>query len=94
MIVYYKLKKVLESQGKSFSDLCEAGLSINMPKRLETNKNVSMDTIDKICTYLKVQPGNIMEWIDESKAEESKIQNEIQALQAKIKELERAKGKL
>lgn len=35
-----------------------------------------------------------MEWIDESKAEESKIQNEIQALQAKIKELERAKGKL
>lgn len=40
MIVYYKLKKVLESQGKSFSDLCEAGLSINMPKRLETNKSV------------------------------------------------------
>lgn len=94
MIVYYKLKKILEERGMNWKDLCESGISINTPQKFSMNRNVSSDTIDKVCAYLKVQPGDIMEWVDEKSIQEAKLQSEIDILQAKLKELQKKKENL
>ena len=61
MIVYYKLGNILKERKMQWKDLCNAGISINMPTRFSQNKNISSDTIDKVCQFLNVQPGDIME---------------------------------
>ena len=86
MIVYYKLKKILEERGMNWQSLLNAGIS--------QNKSVTIDTVDKICTYLQVQPGDIMEWVDEKSIQEAKLQSEIDILQAKLAELQKKKENL
>jgi DNA-binding Xre family transcriptional regulator len=68
----------------NWKDLCEAGISVNTPQKFSQNKNVSTDTLDKVCEYLNVQPGDIMEWVDEKEEERAKIQAQIDALQKKL----------
>jgi putative transcriptional regulator len=87
MIVYYKLANVLKERNMQWKDLCESGISTNMPTRFSQNKNISSDTIDKVCAFLKVQPGDIMEWIDESEQKEKEIQSQIDALQKQLAEV-------
>lgn len=94
VIVYYKLKKILEERGMNWQSLLNAGISQNMPTRFSQNKSVTIDTVDKICTYLKVQPGDIMEWVDEKSIQEAKLQSEIDILQAKLAELQKKKENL
>ncbi len=94
MIVYYKLKKILEQREMSWQSLLDAGLSANMPYKFSQNKGVNTDTIDKVCAYLKVQPGDIMEWVDEKSIQEAKLQSEIDILQAKLAELQKKKENL
>ena len=65
-----------------------------MPTRFSQNKSVTIDTIDKVCAYLKVQPGDIMEWVDEKSIQEAKLQSEIDILQAKLAELQKKKENL
>lgn len=84
MIVYYKLANLLKERNMNWKDLCEAGISVNTPQKFSQNKNVSTDTLDKVCEYLNVQPGDIMEWIDEKEEERAKIQAQIDALQKKL----------
>ena len=60
---------------------------------LSKNRNVNMETINRICEYLQVQPSEIMEWIPDAeynKANEeiADIDAQIAALQAKKKELQ------
>lgn len=50
----------------TWKDLCNAGLSQNMPTRFSKNENISSDTINKVCEYLCVQPFEIMEWIPDA----------------------------
>lgn len=88
MIVYYKLKKILEQREMSWQDLENAGISKNMPYKFSQNKGVNTDTIDKVCRYLHVQPGDIMESIDEKAQEEEKIKAEMAILQAKLDALQ------
>ena len=87
MIVYYKLTNILKERNMQWKDLCEAGISINMPQRFSQNKNISSDTIDKVCAFLKVQPGDIMEWVNESDQKEIEIQAQIDALQKQLAEV-------
>lgn len=87
MIVYYKLANILKERNMQWKDLCEAGISINMPQRFSQNKNISSDTIDKVCAFLKVQPGDIMEWVNESDQKEIEIQAQIDALQKQLAEV-------
>lgn len=94
MIVYYKLKKILEERGMNWQSLVNAGISQNMPTKFSQNKGMNTDTIDKVCEYLRVQPGDIMEWVDEKSIQEVKLQKEIEFLQAKIKKLEEEKANL
>lgn len=86
MIVYTKLGLLLQKRKMSWSDLRKAGLSQNMPTRFSKNENINGDTINKVCEYLKVQPGEIMEWIPD--AEYEKANAEKQAIEAQIAELQ------
>lgn len=87
MIVYYKLANILKERNMQWKDLCNSGISINTPQKFSMNRNVSSDTIDKVCAFLKVQPGDIMEWIDESEQKEKEIQSQIDALQKQLAEV-------
>ena len=85
MIVYYKLANILKERNMDWKDLCESGISINMPTKFSQNKNVNTDTIDKVCTFLKVQPYEIMEWVeDESVLREKEILAQIEALKKEL----------
>lgn len=88
MIVYYKLENILKERGMIWKDLCNAGISVNMPVKFSQNRPITTETIDKVCTYLKVQPGDIMEWVeDESEAERKQMEAQIAELQAKLKQM-------
>ncbi len=87
MIVYYKLGNILKERKMQWKDLCNAGISINMPTRFSQNKNISSDTIDKVCQFLNVQPGDIMEYVDEDKAKEAEILAQMEALKKKLEEV-------
>ena len=63
MIVYYKLANILKERNMTWKELCNAGISVNIPARFSHNKPIKTDTIDKVCEYLDVQPGDIMEYV-------------------------------
>ena len=86
MIVYYKLANVLKERNMTWKDLRMAGLSQNMPTRFSKNENINSDTINKVCEYLQVQHSEIMEWIPD--AEYNKVNEEKQAIEAQIAELQ------
>ena len=87
MIVYYKLANILKERNMQWKDLCESGISVNMPARFSQNKNISSETLDKVCKFLKVQPGDIMEYVDEDLQKEREIQAQIEALQKQLAEV-------
>lgn len=91
MIVYYKLANILKERNMQWKDLCQSGISINTPTKFSQNKNVSTDTIDKICTFLHIQPSDMMEWIPNEEYEKklnAKQDEEKQALKKQIAELQ------
>lgn len=88
MIVYYKLANILKDRGMIWKDLCNAGISVNMPAKFSQNKNVNTETIDKVCAYLHIQPSDMMEWVeDETEAERKQIEAQIAELQKKLKQM-------
>lgn len=89
MIVYYKLANILKERNMQWKDLCNAGISVNTPQKFSQNRNVSSDTIDKICAFLNVQPGEIMEYINENEQKEREIQAQIESLQKQLAELKK-----
>ena len=89
MIVYYKFNNILESKGIKKIDLQrKLGLSPSTMANFSKNKYVAMSIIDKICHELNCQPGDIMEYGDENKAELANLEAEKQALEAKIAQLQ------
>ena len=89
MIVYYKLEKILKERNMQWKDLCEAGISINTPTKFIHNKTMNTNVIDKVCAFLKVQPGDIMEWVEnENQAEVLTLERQKQELERKIAELQ------
>lgn len=92
MIVYKKLEKILQDRNMQWKSLCDAGISVNMPAKFSKNKPMNTDIINKVCEYLHVQPGEIMEWIpdeeyNKANAEKQAIEAQIAELQAKLKTL-------
>lgn len=98
MIMYDKLSSILKERNMQWKDLCNAGISVNIPTRFSKNKPVNTDTIDKVCEYLQVQPADIMEWISKEdyekrvnnrqNAEKQAIEAQIAELQAKLKKMQ------
>lgn len=94
MIIYKKLEGILKEKNMQWKDLCNAGISVNMPAKFSKNKPMNTEIINKVCEYLKVQPSDIMEWIpdaDYNKANEqiASIDAQIAELMAKKKELQK-----
>lgn len=86
MIVYNKLDKLLADRGISKNQLGrETGLSTNIIAKISKNQCLKTETINRICEVLRVQPGEIMEWIPDEKWEES----EKSALESQIAELQK-----
>lgn len=87
MIIYNKLGDYLKSKNMKYIDLQkEIGLSPTIVAKFQKNRSVTIDTVDKVCTYLHCQPGDIMEWVeDENEAEKKQIEAQIASLQAKLK---------
>ena len=92
MIVYKKLDKLLQDKKMQWKDLCDAGISVNMPQRFSQNKTMNTDTLNKVCEYLQVQPSEIMEWRPD--AEYNKANEEIASIDAQIAELMAKKKEL
>lgn len=68
------------------------GIKANTMSALSKNRNVNMETINRICEYLKVQPSDIMEWIPDE--EYNKANAEIVSIEAQIAELQAKKKQL
>lgn len=64
MIKYYKLFDLLNRKGLKKTDLLKILSSATVAK-LSKGENVNTDVINKICKFLNVQPGDIMEYIEE-----------------------------
>lgn len=63
MIRYYKLFDILNRTGMKKSDL-RAILSPKTIAKLSKGEYISGEAIEKICKFLKCQPGDIMEYIE------------------------------
>lgn len=48
----------------------QTGFSTTTMSKLSKNENVSMDVIEKICTVLKCDIGDIMEFVPDEKEEQ------------------------
>lgn len=89
MIIYNKLANILKEREMKWNDLLASGISANTPQKFTKNRPVTTETIDKICSFLKVQPGEIMEWVEsEEDLKKIEIQRQIESLQAQQKKLE------
>lgn len=53
---------------------------------------MNTEMIDKVCAFLKVQPGDIMEWVNESDQKEREIQAKIDALQKQLADVRASKS--
>jgi DNA-binding Xre family transcriptional regulator len=93
MIVFYKLGDYLKANNMKYIDLQkETGLSPTIIAKFQKNRSVTVDTIDKVCTFLKVQPGDIMEWVeDESALQEKEIQAQMESLKKQLEEIQAKK---
>lgn len=93
MIVYRKLDELLKKREISKNKLGkETGISTNIISKISKNEGFKTETINRICEYLKVQPGDIMEWIPDSDYEDKKkakaeVQAQIAELQKQLKNL-------
>ena len=93
MIIYDKLMNILSERQMNKSQLSEAiGIKANTMSALSKNRNVNMETINRICEYFHVQPSEIMEWIPD--AEYNKTNEEIASIEQQIAELEAKKKQL
>ena len=84
MIVYYKLASLLKERNMNWKDLSAAGIGINAPQNFSQNKYMNTTNIDKVCMYLGVQPGDIMECVDEKDIEKAKLEAQMAEIQKKL----------
>lgn len=97
MIIYEKLAKILKDRNMQWKDLCEGGLSINTPAKFSHNRTMNTENIDKVCSFLQVQPSEIMEWISDEEyqtQQDQKTNAELTAIDAQIAELMAKKKEL
>lgn len=97
MIIYDKLAKILKDRNMQWKDLCDGGLSTNTPAKFSHNRTMNTENIDKVCTFLQVQPSEIMEWIPDEeyqKQQDNKANKQIASIDAQIAELMAKKKEL
>lgn len=68
-IKFYKLLDLLNKRGISKGELRNmADISSATMAKLSSGKAVSLEVIDRICSALDCQPGDIMEYINDKEA--------------------------
>ena len=93
VIIYSKLGDYLKANNIKYIDLQrELELSPSVIAKFQKNRNITTDTLNKVCEYLKVQPSEIMEWIpdveyEKQNAERNAIEQQIAEIQAKLKSM-------
>ena len=66
MIKYDKLFALLEARGLSSTNyLRQERVHPSVVNKLRKNERVNTDTIDKLCSILHCQPGDILEYVEE-----------------------------
>lgn len=90
MIIYNKLANHLKKNNMKWIDLQNAlQVSPSIIAKFQKNRSVTTETIDKICTYLHIQPADMMEWVEnENEAEKIILERQLKELQDKLKEFE------
>lgn len=69
-IVYHKLMRLLADRQISFYRLKKsANIADGTLSSLRRNHSVSMVTIDRICRMLQCQPGDLMEYMEDSESD-------------------------
>lgn len=64
MLTYYKLFDIMNRRDINKTELRRgASLSNGTMNRLVHNEVIQTDAIDRICSYLNLQPGDIMEFV-------------------------------
>lgn len=64
MLVFYKLKDVLNRKGMRDYELAKiTGMSTATVSKMMQGKNINLEVINKTCKALDVQPGDIMEYV-------------------------------
>lgn len=88
MLNYTKLWILLENRGMKKTDLKEV-ISGSTLAKLGKNETISSDIIEKLCKFLKCQPGDIMEYIDDEqmKEVEEKFDEMTKAMAEQLKAL-------
>ena len=72
-MIEVRLREVLEARGRTRYWLeKESGIHYNTLARIERaelSNRIELRVLDKICRALECQPGDILVWVDEGKAE-------------------------
>ena len=93
MIIYNKFDSLLKEKGIGKTELQKKlEISPSTMANFGKNKYVALAVIDKICGELHCQPGDIMEWVDESDQKEREIQAKIDALQKQLADVRASKS--
>lgn len=70
MIVYNKLIEILKDRNITFTELrTRLILSNSTVARINKNQIISLEVIDRLCDYLELQPGDILEFVPEEPTE-------------------------
>ena len=70
MIVYDNLWKTMKEKGiTKYTLTAKYGLSPSLMSRLKRNQSISIHTVDTLCSILKCNVSDIMEYIDDSQKE-------------------------
>ena len=68
MIVFYKFSDFIKRKKIKRKDIMAAtGISSATLANMSADKNVSTDTIDRLCKFLNCQPQDIMEYMSDDK---------------------------
>ena len=65
-IVYDKLFETMKKKNITTYILLKNGFSTATLNRFKYNRNITTETINKLCKLLKCQPSEIMEYIEEN----------------------------
>ena len=67
-IKYYKLFDIMQRRDLSKTQISESvGISSATMAKLSAHKPVNMEIINRLCEYLEVQPGEILEFVSDEK---------------------------
>lgn len=67
-IKYYKLFDFINRRGLKKTDLISmAGITSTTLARLSKNQTVNIEIIDRICSALNCQPGDLLEYVEDKK---------------------------